>query len=138
MPFKSNRWTIYDDVGIRDFVDWTSVVKSCTTDLIKPTLLFYQRIHPQLHRAGSDPLSISPLELYTLEKQARAQTAQMKELDNPFGGSDTPTSMKQQAMILEQIQREHRAKTITVMKGPPLKISKIDFKEEVKKSSPTD
>lgn len=49
--------------------------------------------------------------------------------------TETTTDIRQQAIILEQIQREHRAKKITVMKGSPIKISKIEFKEEFKMST---
>ena len=48
-------------------MDWPSVVKSCVTDLIKPTLLFYQKIHTLIKRS-TDPLTISSYELYSLEK----------------------------------------------------------------------
>jgi hypothetical protein len=68
-------------VGVREFIDWSSVVKSCVTDLIKPTLLFYQKIHPHIKRP-TDTMNISSYELFSLEKEARNQTKKMKELDN--------------------------------------------------------
>jgi hypothetical protein len=57
-------------VGVRDFLDWFSVVKCCTTDLIKPTLLFYQQVHPQ-SKKNSDSLTIESFDLSSLERQAK-------------------------------------------------------------------
>ena len=68
-------------MGVREFIDWAAVVKSCVTDLIKPTLLFYQKIHPHIKRS-TDSMTISSYELYSLEKAARLQTYKMKDLDN--------------------------------------------------------
>jgi hypothetical protein len=110
-------------VGVREFIDWPAVVKSCVTDLIKPTLLFYQKIHPHIKRS-TDSLTISSYELYSLEKAARLQTFKMKDLDNQ-------TDIQQQAMILEQIQRQ-RAKTMASATPKKIASSNIKVIEEIK------
>jgi hypothetical protein len=38
---KLGYWTLYDDMTVKDYPDWGSVVKICIEGLIKPTVLFY-------------------------------------------------------------------------------------------------
>ena len=60
---------MYDDVGVRDFDEWSSVVKCCVGDLIKPTLMFYQKVHSQVRK--SDALTITGYDLNFIERSAR-------------------------------------------------------------------
>jgi hypothetical protein len=44
--FKQNKWFLYDDIIVKELGDWSSVVRVCVEACIKPTVIFYQRVHP--------------------------------------------------------------------------------------------
>jgi len=93
-PFKVNKWSIYDDEIVKDFYNWYDVVKACVEGLMKPTTLFYQKVHEEVEkrRIGrfsltsstlEDTISVSSVELQLLEASARNQTLEMRRLMNP-------------------------------------------------------
>lgn len=38
------KWKIYDDTQIEEFYYWKDVIKRCAETIMRPTVLFYQRI----------------------------------------------------------------------------------------------
>jgi hypothetical protein len=42
--YEDPKWKIYDDSHIEQFYSWTDVVKRCVETIMRPTILFYQRV----------------------------------------------------------------------------------------------
>jgi hypothetical protein len=42
--YSEPKWKIYDDNHIEEFYGWKDVVKRCAETVMRPTLLFYQRV----------------------------------------------------------------------------------------------
>ena len=38
------KWKIYDDTQIEEFYYWKDVIKRCAETIMRPTVLFYQRV----------------------------------------------------------------------------------------------
>lgn len=90
-PFKVNKWSLYDDDIVKDFFKWYDVVKACIEGLMKPTTLFYQKVHEDVDKRRKsrfssltdDTITITGVELQLLELEARKQTLEMRRLMNP-------------------------------------------------------
>lgn len=89
--FSQNKWFLYDDITVKSLGDWSNVVKVCIDACIKPTVLFYQRVHPLVVQAKAesrkpivsyDSLEISQIDLPILERLARTQSQQMKRCND--------------------------------------------------------
>ncbi len=42
--FIEPKWKIYDDTNIEEFYSWKDVVKRCAETVMRPTIIFYQRV----------------------------------------------------------------------------------------------
>lgn len=89
IPFRANHWCLYDDEVVKDFFNWFDVVKACVEGLIKPTTLFYQKVHEEIDKRcmsrftsvlPDDSLAMSGVDLQMLETSARNQTLEMTRL----------------------------------------------------------
>jgi hypothetical protein len=64
-----NQWTLFDDKVVKKQNDWYEVAKNCIESMIKPTMLFFQKVHPDA--SPIDPkraFIFSEKDLYFMEK----------------------------------------------------------------------
>jgi ubiquitin C-terminal hydrolase len=42
--FSYPKWKSYDDTHVEDFYYWKDVIKRCSETIMRPTILFYQKV----------------------------------------------------------------------------------------------
>ena len=93
------KWKIYDDTHVKEFYDWNYVIKRCAETIMRPTILFYQRVIEV-------PSYIPKINNYDL----REFESMIEKSLNFFGGMSREEIMEQEKLL--ESFKKNRGNTI--------------------------